>query len=106
MTPGRERKTGCRGSRPAGAVASGGALCHALVVPRLGYLIDRFGQRLVLRLLALGFGAAGTLFAVAARLDALGRARWSHLAGGDPGGTLLTTCGAPAPAPWPCRACG
>ncbi|RBM16660.1 MFS transporter [Streptomyces sp. PT12] len=96
----------------AGAIASGGALCYALVVPRLGYLIDRFGQRPVLRPLAVGFGAAGTLFVLAAQLDApvwalfaagaafgalmpplsaLVRARWSHLAGRDPSGTLLTT---------------
>ncbi|WP_049572950.1 MFS transporter [Streptomyces sp. SBT349] len=96
----------------AGAVAAGGAVCYALIVPRLGYLIDRFGQGRVLRPLALAFGLAGTLFLLAAQLgapvwalfatgaafgalmpplSALVRARWSHLAGGDTTGTLLTS---------------
>lgn len=94
----------------AGAVSAAGALCFALLVPQLGYAIDRLGQRRVLRPLALAFGVAGLLFVLAAQADApvwllfvtgalfgasmppLGamvRARWSHLAGADPSGTLL-----------------
>ncbi len=94
----------------AGAVAAGGALCYALVVPQIGYAVDRFGQRRVLRPVAAAFGLAGTLFVCAAQLGAPGwllfasgaafgalmpplsalvRARWSHLAAGDTGGTLL-----------------
>ncbi|WP_052852719.1 MFS transporter [Streptomyces avicenniae] len=94
----------------AGAVASAGALCYALVVPRLGRAADRLGQRRVLRPLALAFGATGALFVLAAQLDgphwtlyaagaafmavmppvgALTRARWSHLAGSD--GALVTS---------------
>jgi MFS family permease len=93
----------------AGAVASGGALCYALVVPQLGYLMDRVGQRRALRPMAWAFAAAGAAFLLTAQLNAptwalfaagaafgatmppmsaLVRARWSHLAGRD-GGTLL-----------------
>jgi MFS family permease len=93
----------------AGSVASGGALCFALLVPQLGYLMDRLGQRTALVPLALAFGAAGTAFLLAAQMNAptwalfatgaafgatmppmsaLVRTRWSHLAGPD-GGTLL-----------------
>ncbi|WP_059006386.1 MFS transporter [Streptomyces specialis] len=96
----------------AGAVAAGGALCYALVVPRVGYAIDRFGQRRGLRPVAPPVGAAGGPFLLAAPtgaprrllyaagaalgatmppLSALVRARWSHLAGDDPSGTLLTS---------------
>ncbi|GAB2892230.1 MFS transporter [Streptomyces mayteni] len=94
----------------AGAVSAAGALCFAFLVPQLGYAIDRLGQRRVLRPVALVFGAAGALFVLTAQLDApvwllfvtgalfgasmppvgaMVRARWSHLAGGDPSGTLL-----------------
>lgn len=94
----------------AGLASAGGALCYALIVPQLGYLIDRFGQRRVLRLLAAAFGTAGALFLLAAQLEApvwllcasgaafgafmpplgaLVRARWSHLAERDGGGRLL-----------------
>ncbi|MGW7291834.1 MFS transporter [Streptomyces xiamenensis] len=94
----------------AGLASAGGALCYALIVPQLGYLIDRFGQRRVLRPLAAAFGTAAALFLLAAQLDApvwllcasgaafgafmpplgaLVRARWSHLAERDEGGRLL-----------------
>jgi MFS family permease len=96
----------------AGSVAAAGALLYALVVPQLGFAVDRFGQRRVLRPLAVAFGAAGAAFVLAAQLDAplwvlfaagaayggampplsaMVRARWSHLATGDPGGALLKT---------------
>jgi MFS family permease len=95
----------------AGAVAAVGAVCYALLVPQLGYLVDRHGQRRVLRPLAWAFGAAGALFLTAALsetpdwllyvsgaafgatvppISALVRARWSHLAGQDGGPPLRT----------------
>jgi MFS family permease len=93
----------------AGAVASGGALCYALLVPQLGYLMDRLGQRRALVPLAWVFGAAGAVFLLAAQLNAptwalfaagaafgatmppmsaMVRARWSHLVGRDDGKLL------------------
>ncbi|UCM91567.1 MFS transporter [Streptomyces marincola] len=98
------------GYAAAGAVAAGGALCYALVVPQIGYAVDRFGQSRVLRPVAAAFGVAGALFVLAARsgapgwllfaagaafgalmppLSALVRARWSHMTAADTSGTLL-----------------
>ncbi|MGP4112641.1 MFS transporter [Streptomyces sp. 4N509B] len=93
----------------AGTVAATGALCFALLVPQLGYLTDRVGQRRTLRPLAWAFGLAGAAFVLAAQssaptwllvaagaafgatmppVSAMIRARWSHLAGRDDGGLL------------------
>ncbi len=90
---------------PAGAVAATGAICYAILVPRLGRLTDRFGQARVLRPLTAVFGASAVAFAACAVLRAplwtlfvtggvlggtmpsLGsmvRARWSHLVGDTP----------------------
>src|SRR3712207_7455795 len=89
----------------AGAVAAAALLGEAVAAPRLGRLVDRYGQRRVLLMalavhsvgtLALVFSAqlsapAWTLFATAALSGAaalpvgsLVRARWSALLGGSP----------------------
>src|SRR5215210_4723275 len=89
----------------AGAVAAAALLGEAVAAPRLGRLVDRYGQRRVL-LMALAVHSAGTLALVAsAQLSAptwalfataalsgaaalpvgsLVRARWSALVGGSP----------------------
>src|SRR5918994_1181431 len=89
----------------AGAVAAAALLGEAVAAPRLGRLVDRYGQRRVL-LMALAVHSAGTLALVSsAQLSAPGwmlfaaaalsgaaalpvgplvRARWSALVGGSP----------------------
>ena len=89
----------------AGAVAAAALLGEALAAPRLGRLVDRYGQRRVL-LVSLAVHVAGTvalvlsaqlsapnwmLFATAAlsgasalQVGSLVRARWSALVGGSP----------------------
>lgn len=88
----------------AGTVAAAGALSYALLMPQLGYLMDRLGQRRLLVPTACAFAAAGASFLLAAQLrapvwallltgaafgasmppvSALVRARWSHLVGRD-----------------------
>jgi MFS family permease len=89
----------------AGAVAGGALLGEAVAAPRLGRLVDRYGQRRVL-LMALAVHSVGTLalvlstqlsaptwtlFATAAvsgaaalPVGSLVRARWSALLGGSP----------------------
>lgn len=89
----------------AGAVAATGALCYAVLTPRVGRLVDRFGQARVLRPLCAVFGASALAFVTCVQLRAplwtlfvtggllggtmpsLGsfvRARWSYLVGTSP----------------------
>ncbi|HEY4465246.1 MAG TPA: hypothetical protein VGN41_21475, partial [Streptosporangiaceae bacterium] len=89
----------------AGAVASAGSLGTAFCAPQLARLSDRYGQRAVLRPLAIAFGVSTASLVVAARLRApawalfvpatvagaampsLGsmvRTRWSVLLAGSP----------------------
>lgn len=89
----------------AGAVAATGAICYAILTPRLARLVDRFGQARVLRPLCAAFCAGAVAFVTCAQLRAplwtlfvtggvlggtmpsLGsivRARWSHLVGTSP----------------------
>ncbi len=90
----------------AGAVAATGAVCYAIIVPRLGRLTDRFGQARVLRPLTAVFAASAVAFVTCAlarapiwtlfvtggvlggtmpSLGSMVRARWSHLAGSGGG---------------------
>ncbi len=89
----------------AGAVAATGAICYAILVPRLGRLMDRYGQARVLRPLAAVFGISAVAFIACAQrhaplwtlfvtggvlggtmpsLGSLVRVRWSYLVGGSP----------------------
>ena len=89
----------------AGAVAATGSLCYAFVAPRVGRLMDRFGQGRVLRPLTAAFAVSAlafvacaelgtplwTLFVTAAMfmstqpsLGSVVRSRWSALLGDSP----------------------
>jgi predicted MFS family arabinose efflux permease len=89
----------------AGAVAATGAICYAILVPRLGRLTDSYGQARVLRPLTVIFGVSAVAFVACAHqhaplwalfvtggllggtmpsLGSLVRVRWSHLVGGSP----------------------
>lgn len=89
----------------AGAVAATGSLCYAFISPRIGRLVDRLGQRRVLRPLAAVFGAAAAAFAGCAQahaplwtlfvtggvfgatmppLSTMVRSRWSSALAGSP----------------------
>ena len=70
----------------AGAVAATGAICYAILVPRLGRLTDRFGQARVLRPLTTVFGVSAVAFITCAVLRA---PLWTlFVAGGVLGGTM------------------
>src|SRR6266566_4804656 len=96
----------------AGAVAATGAICYAILVPRLGRLTDRFGQARVLRPLTAVFATSAAAFitcalaraplwtlfvtggALGGTMPSLGsmvRARWSHLIGSGGDSPLLHT---------------
>lgn len=89
----------------AGEVAATGSLCFAFAAPRLGRLIDRAGQRRVLRPLSAAFVASSAAFIACAQLRAplwtlfvtgalfsatmpsfgsMVRSRWSSLLGDSP----------------------
>lgn len=89
----------------AGAVSATGSLCYAFVAPRVGRLMDRFGQSRVLRPLTAAFAVGALAFVACAELGAplwtlfvtgamfmstlpsLGsvvRSRWSALLGDSP----------------------
>jgi MFS family permease len=70
----------------AGAVAATGAICYAILVPRVGRLTDRFGQARVLRPLAAVFGVSAAAFVACALLRA---PLWTlFVTGGVLGGTM------------------
>lgn len=96
----------------AGAVAATGAICYAILVPRLGRLTDRFGQARVLRPLTAVFAASAVAFVTCAlahapiwtlfvtgsvlggtmpSLGSMVRARWSHLVSSGGGAPMLHT---------------
>ena len=89
----------------AGAVSAAGSLCYAFAAPQLGRVIDRVGQRRVLRPLTAAFAGSAAAFIVCAQLKAplwtlfvtgamfvttmpafgsLVRSRWSALLGDSP----------------------
>ncbi|HKB31790.1 MAG TPA: MFS transporter [Streptosporangiaceae bacterium] len=70
----------------AGAVAATGAICYAVLVPRLGRLTDRFGQARVLRPLTGVFAVSAVAFVACALLRA---PLWTlFVTGGALGGTM------------------
>jgi MFS family permease len=96
----------------AGAVAATGAICYAVLVPRLGRLTDTFGQARVLRPLTAVFAISAVAFiacalarapiwtlfvtggALGGTMPSLGsmvRARWSHVASRRDDASLLHT---------------
>jgi MFS family permease len=96
----------------AGAVAATGAVCFAILAPRLGRLTDRFGQARVLRPLTAVFATSAAAFitcalarapiwtlfvtggALGGTMPSLGsmvRARWSFLVGSCGDASLLHT---------------
>jgi len=85
----------------AGAVAATGAICYAILAPRLGRLADRFGQARVLRPLTAVFGISAVAFTTCAVLRA---PLWTlFVAGGVLGGTM-PSLGSMVRARWSCLA--
>ena len=83
----------------AGAVAATGAICYAILVPRLGRLADRFGQARVLRPLTAVFGVSAVAFTTCAVLRA---PLWTlFVTGGVLGGTM-PSLGSMVRARWSC----